>query len=240
MNKLQALLIAGLLSLTSVSFASTFDFAAYADNTAHTSTGLTGTGEAGYTAFSATNDGITVTATGTDAGGNAFAYLDKGNAGLGVCSTLGTLDVNGVPTANQCDPSNDDNVTGGEAVKLDFGRLVSLDSLELVDANHNTSFAGTFDVSIDGGALISIALSGTPSLAAIAALGPLGYGNTFEFFNVIGNVGSEFYINTISVTAVPVPAAGILFASALFGAGALGRRKKKAKASVVGAFARAS
>ena len=44
----------------------------------------------------------------------------------------------------------------------------------------------------------------------------------------------------VQVAAVPVPAAGILFASALFGAGALGRRKKKAKASVVGAFARAS
>ena len=42
------------------------------------------------------------------------------------------------------------------------------------------------------------------------------------------------------ISAVPVPAAGILFASALLGAGALGRRKKKAKASVVGAFARAS
>lgn len=44
----------------------------------------------------------------------------------------------------------------------------------------------------------------------------------------------------VSVNPVPVPAAGILFASALLGAGALGRRKKKVKASVVGAFARAS
>lgn len=50
------------------------------------------------------------------------------------------------------------------------------------------------------------------------------------------------YNVTISeVSAVPVPAAGLLFASALFGAGALGRRKKKtADTSVVGAFARAS
>ena len=44
----------------------------------------------------------------------------------------------------------------------------------------------------------------------------------------------------VHVSAVPVPAAGILFASALFGAGIFGRRKKKAKTSVVGAFARAS
>lgn len=42
------------------------------------------------------------------------------------------------------------------------------------------------------------------------------------------------------ISAVPVPAAGILFASALFGAGFLGRRKKKAKTAVMGAFARAA
>lgn len=44
-----------------------------------------------------------------------------------------------------------------------------------------------------------------------------------------------------TVSAVPVPAAGILFASALFGAGLLGRRKKKAsKSDMAGAFARAA
>ena len=43
------------------------------------------------------------------------------------------------------------------------------------------------------------------------------------------------------ISAVPVPAAGILFASALLGAGALGRRKKKAtKSNMIGAFARAA
>lgn len=48
--------------------------------------------------------------------------------------------------------------------------------------------------------------------------------------------GSDSY-----VSAVPVPAAGILFASALLGAGALGRRKKKsANTLMVGAFTRAS
>jgi len=45
----------------------------------------------------------------------------------------------------------------------------------------------------------------------------------------------------ITVSPVPVPAAGILFATALLGAGALSRRKKKtANSAVVGAFARAS
>ncbi len=47
------------------------------------------------------------------------------------------------------------------------------------------------------------------------------------------------YAHDITLSTVPVPAAGILFASALFGAGFLGRRKKKAKKSnMIGAFAR--
>lgn len=236
MNKLQALLIAGLLSLTSVSFASTFDFAAYADGSLAGSSAVSGLGEAGYASFSATDDGITVTATGTHTvNGNvesAFAYLDKNNAGLGVCSVLAT-DRSG--TANQCDPTNDDNVTGGEAVKLDFGRLVKLTDLELADTNHDgvLDFNGFFDILVDGTNWYNIALSTAP----LAALGLVG--NTFEFFNIGGTTGSEFYINSIAVSAVPVPAAGILFASALLGAGAFGRRKKK-QASVVGAFARAS
>ena len=47
--------------------------------------------------------------------------------------------------------------------------------------------------------------------------------------------------STYMVSTVPIPAAGILFATALFGAGLLGRRKKKStKASMVGVFARAS
>ena len=235
MNKLQALLITGLLSLSSVSFASTFNFAAYADGNAAGSIAITGLGEAGYTSFSATNaiDSLKVTATATDSFGQraAYAYLDSkagmpGDAGLGVCSVL--------DGANQCSPSNDDNVTGGEAVKLTFNHLVSIDGLKLKDANHGIDFSGFFDILVDGTMHNNIALSGAP----LEAIGLVG--KTFEFFNIGGGVGSQFYVNTISVSAVPVPAAGILFASALFGAGALGRRKKKAKASVVGAFARAS
>ena len=231
MNKLQAILIAGLLSLSSVSFASTFNFAAYADGNLAGATAISGLGEAGYKSFSATNDSITVTATGTYNGADAFAYLDSGRAGLGVCHT-GLEDT--ILGNDQCVDRSDDNVTGDEAVKLDFGRTVKLQDLDLRNAGHGTTFSGTFDLLIDGVTLINIALSTTPS----DALGLVG--NTFEFINVGGGVGDEFYINNVAVSAVPVPAAGILFASALLGAGALGRRKKKAQASVVGAFARAS
>ena len=50
----------------------------------------------------------------------------------------------------------------------------------------------------------------------------------------------SFSNSSLQISSVPVPAAGILFASALLGAGAFGRRKKKAQATVVGAFARVS
>ena len=61
---------------------------------------------------------------------------------------------------------------------------------------------------------------------------------TKKYYLLLSGNGTFAY--SVDVSAVPVPAAGILFASALLGAGAFGRRKKKAKASVVGAFARAS
>ena len=64
------------------------------------------------------------------------------------------------------------------------------------------------------------------------------------FLRIIGVDPTATYdvaaIAVLPPSEVPVPAAGILFASALFGAGFLGRRKKKAKTAVMGAFARAA
>lgn len=56
------------------------------------------------------------------------------------------------------------------------------------------------------------------------------------------NFGYEVQVSASSaVSTVPVPAAGILFATALFGIGLVGRRKKKTSTNLmVGAFTRAS
>ena len=73
-----------------------------------------------------------------------------------------------------------------------------------------------------------------------------GFNAAFNWFLSASNFYFLEFITTpesglsAEVSAVPVPAAGILFASALFGAGFLGRRKKKAKTAVMGAFARAA
>lgn len=61
------------------------------------------------------------------------------------------------------------------------------------------------------------------------------------YLQLNGAAGYSYNVTISEISAVPVPAAGLLFASVLFGAGALSRRKKKAaNTSVVGAFARAS
>jgi len=65
----------------------------------------------------------------------------------------------------------------------------------------------------------------------------LAVGTTY-YLKLSGDAGEAYAVN---VSAVPVPAAGILFASALFGAGALARRKKKAtQSNMIGAFTRAA
>lgn len=61
---------------------------------------------------------------------------------------------------------------------------------------------------------------------------------TNYFLQLNGEADTSY---NVDVSAVPVPAAGVLFASALLGLGAYGRRKKKSStAVVVGAFTRAS
>ena len=74
------------------------------------------------------------------------------------------------------------------------------------------------------------------------------FDNTYRIGVKIQSIGDACVVedcsndsSTYMVSAVPVPAAGILFASALFGLAAIGRRKKKStKASMVGVFARTS
>jgi len=62
--------------------------------------------------------------------------------------------------------------------------------------------------------------------------------DTLYFLQLTGINGTDF---TGEISAVPVPAAGILFASVLLGLGAIGRRKKKiAKTALVSVFARSA
>ena len=58
----------------------------------------------------------------------AFAYLDAGNAGLGVCQVL--------DAADQCTPSNDDNVTAGETLIIIFEDVLNITDLLFLSLIH--------------------------------------------------------------------------------------------------------
>jgi hypothetical protein len=162
----------------------------------------------GYASYVRTESAITVTATGTDISGvspvAAFAYLDAGNAGLGVCKNL-----NG---SAQCNPSSDDNALQDEALKLTFDQAVRVTDVEFVNGDHGTSFTGTYELIVDG------ASQGTFNLMALAAINIKG--TVFEFINnsmgAMADAGNQFYINVLDAE-VPVPAALFLFAPALLG-----------------------
>ena len=120
--------------------AASFDFANIADTFASAG----GSGESAWTSFTWTDDGITLTATARNlANTNTspyYAYMDAGNAGMGVCKSLlgGAIpNVGRDSKSNQCAPASDDNLTLGEVLVWEFSEEVSLD-LELINGSHDT------------------------------------------------------------------------------------------------------
>ena len=113
--------------------AASFDFLSWANDL-----------ERGYSAYSRTVDGLTVTATGSSvnagAQGDYFAYMDRGNAGLGVCK--------GLDSNFQCAPSSDDNLTSGEMLTLQFDQEVTIEQLSFRNEKHRPVFESTADFGI--------------------------------------------------------------------------------------------
>lgn len=182
MNKIKALLIAGLLSLSSVSFASSVSYIY----------------EAGYA--------------GNNAGEFGTISLNNGDGG----ATVGGIFDN----------------TGSVYydMSIDAGAVASIgSSFDITTSTiHDITISIYDSLAFDAASLIA---TGVNSIHA-DLIGGVDY-----FLQFTGVTGTSY---NVDVAAVPIPAAGILFASVLLGAGAFGRRKKKPKASVVGAFARAS
>jgi len=191
--------------------------------------GIANGNEYGAKSISFNDNGLSVVATGwsgnelPQAEPDYFAYLDAGNAGLGVCQNLNNN--------NQCTPSSDDNVTYGETLRLTFDYEVSIDEIVFVNGNHGTNFTDDFIFTIDG-------ISQTHALTNSFGTSLIMIGTVFEFYNPNigggGNVSNDkqFYINTLTTGSrglnppeVPVPAAIWLFGSGLVGLVAIARRK---------------
>jgi hypothetical protein len=225
----------------SAASAATFDFRAMADY------GNLLTGDPNYiggtelnwqdTAFAGglTIGGITLIASGSNAnsvnGAFADAFFDKGNAGLGVCSTPDTASGDSGCASGLGPNPWDDNVSGyggGETLTLAFNKVVDFTSLTFRNYNHTAGMTGVLELVGFG------QLTVTNGVVTTGAEGLSG-SNTYRFKYLFGtdtasNNANEFYISAASVSAVPLPAGMVLL---LTGFGALGvaRRRKTAAAA---------
>lgn len=173
-----------------------------------------GIGENGYQNFTWTVDGLALTATAFltgPSGTTPYPYLDYNDAGLGVCKFL--------DSSNQCDPSNDDNVTLTERLVISFADTVSIDVAAMIfrDGNHNplTPNSGLDQV------WVWVDAGGAQRISDISS--SILSGTSFTF-GVSPTDKQQFYIS--SLTAVPIPAAAWLFGSALIGLAGVARKRK--------------
>jgi hypothetical protein len=199
---------AATLGLSTAAQAAVLDFGAEAENN----------GERGLSDSNPnlTLDGVNLYITANKNGQEAVAYLDGPGgggptAGLGVC---GTLDSN-----DQCDPSNDDNVTITEDVTINF-----------VDGPFDVrtlSFKGEGHVDFDGNDVNTLLINSveyTFAGAVAAAIGGAFLGLNAITFAFGGSNPDQFYISAIS--DVPLPAALPLLLSGVAGLGFAARRRK--------------
>ncbi|SMY06075.1 hypothetical protein [Flavimaricola marinus] len=162
-------------------------------------------------------DGVTVTFEATGTSGEAAAYLDSGDAGLGVCSNwTATAAVND----NECAPSSDDNITAGETVTLTLDGSYDLSDLVFRDDGHVplASDSLTLLFGVNGAALTEYTFD---ELAAESFAGVTEF--TFAYG---GSDAHQFYVQAATVVAaVPLPASILLLGGAL---ATLRRRRKSA------------
>lgn len=207
-------------------FGASFDFQHLADTNASAG----GTGESAWNPFQWTDSGITVTATARNLANTQdyFVYMDRGNAGMGVCKTLKANAQTGAQNGgtNLCSQASDDNITLDEVLKLEFSKKVTIDLLEIRNGSHGTNFDGNFGVLVDGAVEPTAVADFTQQPLTNLYMNPgLLTGTTFHFISGATVVGAtnfnnlnQMYISAVSAQAVSTPEPTTM---ALFGSGLL-------------------
>ena len=164
--------------------------------------------------------GLEITGHATNDDDNAqFAYLDWGNAGLGVCKdATPPSGANPGSSTNSCNPSSDDNVTVGEYLEFTFDQDVVVENLWF-NNNHDGGF-GMGDMVTINGMAYDVSTGYADGVNGIGSFSLL----TGQVLRIDYN-NEEFYVSGMAVSAVPVPAALWLFGTALVGFIGLGRRR---------------
>jgi len=222
-----------LAAATSMSSAAVINFQTLADSTL---------GESIWNPLTITvpgPSGFTLTITATKNSALAYAYLDSGTAGLGVCGTPTSSDAvnhsyGGSSGTNRCNPSDDDNVTAGEKLTFTFDRDVVINDIWMND-NHDPDlslFNNTVD--INGSAHTFLVDHGAGSNndynvgTSYSVLGNTAF--TIGYYSGTLTSADQFYISKMSVTAVPEPEIYAMLGLGLGMMGWVGRRRIRGKA----------
>lgn len=206
MKKLAILAMIAAGSMFTSANAATIDFANFADTN----------GERGVDPTEIlTIDGVSLSAFGfADNGATpAFAYLDRGNAGLGVCKVL--------DSADQCRPGRDDNVTNGETLVISFKNALNITDLLFRQADHSLVTSGSISITT---ATLGGSFTLTDTFANVIAAAASGNAAFQDVFQVTFNfVDTQFYLSSIET---PLPGALPLLLSGIAGLGFASRRRK--------------
>ena len=171
--------------------------------------------------LSYTEFGVSITA--TQNGQDAYAYLDSGNGGLGVCGRLyDTNSANSITNSgsNLCNLGSDDNVTTNESLFFVFDTDVTINTIWF-NNNHDGDRSLLGDMINIGGSAYTFTNGGF-------------YVNSFTTvpYNVAANTvfeisfnNEQFYVDAMDISAsVPAPASIVLLGLGLFGIGAIRRK----------------